>query len=118
VALGLPVLLVVGLRLGCLNHAMLTAAAVQASGLRLAGWIANEIDPSMPHKAANIAWLDQALADLGVPRCGHLPWAGGGIDPVGSTAGASGDGHTATRGALDLETLLSTSRANQAIRRW
>ena len=44
-ALGLPVLLVVGLRLGCLSHALLTAAAIERSGLALAGWVANPIDP-------------------------------------------------------------------------
>jgi len=44
-ALGLPVVLVVGLRLGCLNHALLTAAAIERSGLLLAGWIANPVDP-------------------------------------------------------------------------
>ena len=47
VRLDLPVLLVVGLRLGCLNHALLTLEAVQTRGLRLAGWIANAIDPAM-----------------------------------------------------------------------
>lgn len=45
-ALGLPVVLVVGLRLGCLNHALLTAAAIERSGLPLAGWIANPVDPA------------------------------------------------------------------------
>jgi dethiobiotin synthetase len=44
-ALNLPVLLVVGVRLGCLSHALLTAAAIQRSGLVLAGWIANPVDP-------------------------------------------------------------------------
>lgn len=44
-ALGLPVLLVVGIRLGCLSHALLTAAAIRESGLALAGWVANPIDP-------------------------------------------------------------------------
>jgi dethiobiotin synthetase len=44
-ALGLPVLLVVGVRLGCISHALLTAAAIQRSGLPLAGWVANPIDP-------------------------------------------------------------------------
>jgi dethiobiotin synthetase len=48
VALGLPVLLVVGIRLGCLNHALLTADAVMASGLPLAGWVANVADPGFP----------------------------------------------------------------------
>jgi dethiobiotin synthetase len=46
IALGLPVLLVVGLRLGCINHTLLTADAIRRSGLELAGWIANPIDPS------------------------------------------------------------------------
>lgn len=44
-ALALPVIMVVGVRLGCINHALLTADAVNASGLRLAGWIANRVDP-------------------------------------------------------------------------
>jgi dethiobiotin synthetase len=44
-ALGLPVLLVVGIRLGCISHALLTAAAIGRSGLPLAGWLANPIDP-------------------------------------------------------------------------
>jgi dethiobiotin synthetase len=43
--LGLPVLLVVGLRLGCISHALLTVAAIERSGLPLAGWVANPIDP-------------------------------------------------------------------------
>jgi len=45
-ALGLPVLLVVGLKLGCISHALLTAAAVRRAGLSLAGWIANPVDPA------------------------------------------------------------------------
>jgi hypothetical protein len=46
--LGLPVLLVVGIRLGCLNHALLSALAIAARGLRLAGWVANRIEPACP----------------------------------------------------------------------
>ncbi|TWG82243.1 dethiobiotin synthetase [Cupriavidus gilardii J11] len=69
--LGLPVVLVVGIRLGCLNHALLTAEAVQARGLRLAGWIANQIDPDMALADENIATLD---ASLSAPRLGTLPW--------------------------------------------
>jgi len=61
VDLGLPVLLVVGLRLGCLNHAALTAEAVRARGLPLAGWVANAVDPAMPHLADNLAALRAAL---------------------------------------------------------
>ena len=51
VRLALPVLLVVGIRLGCLNHALLSALAIAARGLRLAGWVANRIDPEMMRKA-------------------------------------------------------------------
>lgn len=47
-ALGLPVLLVVGVRLGCINHALLTARAIRADGFALAGWIANTVDPLLP----------------------------------------------------------------------
>ena len=61
VALALPVVLVVGLRLGCINHALLTAQAIAARGLRLAGWIANRIDPHMAHAADNIDTLTRAL---------------------------------------------------------
>lgn len=56
-ALGLPVLLVVGLRLGCLNHALLTAQAIRASGLPLAGWVANAIDPAFSDGLAYVASL-------------------------------------------------------------
>lgn len=57
--LGLPVILVVGMRLGCLNHALLTADTITASGLPLAGWVANQVDPTMLYPAENI----QALAE-------------------------------------------------------
>ncbi|OPF65574.1 dethiobiotin synthase [Hydrogenophaga sp. H7] len=60
-ALGLPVLLVVGLRLGCLNHALLSAEAIRARGLPLAGWVANRIDPGMAAADDNIAFLRQRL---------------------------------------------------------
>lgn len=56
-ALALPVLLVVGLRLGCLNHAMLSLQAIETSGLQLAGWAVSEVDPGMPRKAENLASL-------------------------------------------------------------
>jgi dethiobiotin synthetase len=67
----LPVVLVVGLRLGCLNHAILAARAIHASGLRLAGWIANGIDPAMAHAEANLATLLQWLAPA--PCLGVIP---------------------------------------------
>ena len=71
-ALALPVVLVVGLRLGCLNHALLTAHAIRVAGLPLAGWIANTLDPTMPVMDENVATLD---ARLGAPRLGRLPHA-------------------------------------------
>jgi dethiobiotin synthetase len=61
-ALKLPVLLVVGLRLGCLNHALLTAEAIRARGLILAGWICNRMDPSMLQAERNIAYLWERLS--------------------------------------------------------
>ena len=60
-ALQLPVVLVVGLRLGCLNHALLTAEAIRARGLTLAGWVANRIDPEMQAQEDNIAYLREHL---------------------------------------------------------
>lgn len=59
--LGLPVILVVGLRLGCLNHGLLTAQAIRARGLPVAGWIANHIDPAMAAVAENLATLAGCL---------------------------------------------------------
>lgn len=61
VALGLPVVLVVGLRLGCLNHALLTAEAIRGSGLPLAGWIANPIDPAFADASAYTDSLAERL---------------------------------------------------------
>ena len=60
-ALGLPVVLVVGLRLGCLNHALLTAEAIRARGLTLAGWVANQVDPTMLAQDDNITFLRHRL---------------------------------------------------------
>jgi dethiobiotin synthetase len=68
-SLGLPVILVVGVRLGCMNHALLTAQAVRARGLRLAGWVANRIDASMPVAAENVAAL---AARLAAPLLGEI----------------------------------------------
>ena len=60
-ALALPVVLVVGLRLGCLNHALLTAEAIRQRGLKLAGWVANHIEPTMLAQDDNLAFLRQRL---------------------------------------------------------
>lgn len=60
-ALDLPVVLVVGLRLGCINHALLSARAIRADGCRLQGWIGNAIDPVQPLQAENLATLRERL---------------------------------------------------------
>lgn len=60
-ALGLPVILVVGMRLGCISHALLTARAVRAAGLTLAGWVANRIEPEMAAFDENVLALKQRL---------------------------------------------------------
>lgn len=70
-ALQLPVLLVVGLRLGCLNHSLLTVAAIQQSGLPLAGWIANHLSPDMDAATENIQTLEQHIP---APRWATLPY--------------------------------------------
>ncbi|MEY8875738.1 MAG: dethiobiotin synthase [Leptothrix sp. (in: b-proteobacteria)] len=76
-ALSLPLVLVVGLRLGCLNHALLTAAVIRQHGLTLAGWVANRIDPQMAGVDENIAYLRQHLSDhLGAPLLADLAWSG------------------------------------------
>jgi dethiobiotin synthetase len=61
-SLGLPVLMVVGVRLGCLNHALLTEAAIARSGLPLVGWIANPVDPHFCDADRYVASLQQELA--------------------------------------------------------
>ena len=68
--LGLPVILVVGMRLGCLNHALLTAEAIQNDGLQLAGWIANCVDPAMSYREENIETLKHAI---NAPCLGVIP---------------------------------------------
>jgi dethiobiotin synthetase len=68
--LGLPVVLVVGLRLGCINHALLTADAIAARGLRLAGWVANVVDFDMHYPMDNITALTERLP---APLLGSVP---------------------------------------------
>lgn len=68
--LGLPVILVVGMRLGCINHALLTAQAIRLKGLRLAAWVANRIDPAMTAFDENLHALETRLA---VPLLGVVP---------------------------------------------
>lgn len=68
--LALPVILVVGMRLGCINHALLSAQAIAAQGLTLAGWVANTVDPTMTYVAENIEAL---CSRLPAPLLGHVP---------------------------------------------
>ena len=73
--LGLPLILVVGMRLGCINHALLTQQAIAARGLPLAGWVANRIDPAMSRFSENLAALQARLPAplLGVVEHGTTP---------------------------------------------
>lgn len=87
--LDIPVVLVVGMKLGCLNHALLTAEAIQRDGLRLAGWVANSLEAEMESLEANI---DTLVTLLRAPLLGVLP-------PLGADEAAPG-------GWIDLELLL------------
>jgi dethiobiotin synthetase len=69
--LGLPLILVVGMRLGCLNHALLTVQAITASGLRLAGWVANHMDAHMAHATDNVDALAERIAAPCIARIAH-----------------------------------------------
>ncbi len=70
-ALQLPVILVVGMKLGCLNHAMLSAEAIERDGLELAGWVANSPQPEMPRYGENRETLQQQLR---CPLLGEVPF--------------------------------------------
>ena len=89
--LRMPVILVVGLKLGCLNHAQLTARAIHADDCELIGWIGNRIDPEMLHAKENLATLHRSV---GAPCLGVLPY---GIDEVAAAA-ALRDAADAVRG--------------------
>jgi len=69
--LALPVVLVVGMRLGCLNHALLTADAIAARGLQLAGWVANHLDPGMIAADDNVRALEALVAAPLIARIAH-----------------------------------------------
>ena len=58
----LPIILTVGIRLGCLNHTLLTIEAIEKRGLKLAGWVANCISPQMPYREENINTLRQRIS--------------------------------------------------------
>jgi dethiobiotin synthetase len=100
-ALNLPVVLVVGMRLGCISHALLTAEAIAARGLHLAGWVANRVDPDMSFADENIAAIrDRLKRQYDVPLLGIVPR----LDPVSADAAAD---------CLDTNQLLQTLRAAQ-----
>ena len=90
--LQLPVIVVVGMRLGCLNHALLTGEAITRDGLRLAGWIANRVDPQMAHYERN---RDTLLEWFPVPLLGEIPY----LDKSGLNAAAAA-------GAMRLDQLM------------
>jgi len=79
--LALPVILVVGMRLGCINHALLTAEAIAARGLTLAGWVANQIDPAMLRFEQNLEALTRRMP---APLLGIVPF-----QPDGNAATAA-----------------------------
>ena len=81
--LALPVILVVGMRLGCINHALLTAEAIQARGLQLAGWVANQVDPAMLRFEQNLEALTERLP---APLLGVTPFQADG-NAAGAAAG-------------------------------
>ena len=70
-AMQLPVILVVGMKLGCLNHALLTVEAIERDGLVIAGWIANQVDADMDNQAENITSLQNMIS---APFLGHIPY--------------------------------------------
>jgi dethiobiotin synthetase len=78
VKLGYPVILVVAMRLGCLNHALLTAKAIQGAGLILAGWVANSTGPAMEAFDENLRTLEQRFPAL---RLGTVPYLGKAATP-------------------------------------
>lgn len=90
VALGLPVVLVVAIRLGCINHALLSAEAIVADGLELAGWVANRVDDADPTARRQIESIARRL---------HTPLLG----VVPESPGADADGIAA---CLDVDSLL------------
>jgi dethiobiotin synthetase len=81
--LELPILLVVGLKLGCLSHAQLTARAIRADGMRLAGWIANHLDPRFERMSDNLSTLERLLTS---PPLALMPHCAKPIGPELSAA--------------------------------
>ena len=100
-ALNLPVVLVVGMRLGCISHALLSAEAIAARGLHLAGWVANRIDPDMGFADENIAAIrSRLMRQYDAPLLGIVPH----LKPLSADAAAD---------CLDITPLLQTLRTAQ-----
>ena len=100
-ALNLPVVLVVGMRLGCISHALLTAEAIAARGLHLAGWVANRVDPDMGFADENIAAIrSRLMRQYDAPLLGIVPH----LNPLSADAAAD---------CLDITPLLQTLRTAQ-----
>ena len=95
IALSIPVVLVVGMRLGCINHALLTVEAITRDGLELAGWVANCIDPQMDELDANVTTLQHRI---------QAPMLG--LVPNFSEINVASQRVEACQAYLDLETLL------------
>jgi dethiobiotin synthetase len=72
--LSLPVIMVVGVRLGCISHALLTAEAIRADGLGLCGWVSNQLENDNPYKRETIVTLKERLA---CPHIADIPYTGG-----------------------------------------
>lgn len=75
IELAYPIIIVVAMRLGCLNHALLTAGAVRAAGLPIAGWVANRTEPEMAAFEDNLQTLQELLP---APLLGAIPYLGSG----------------------------------------
>lgn len=77
--LRVPAILVVGVRLGCINHALLSVLAIRARGIALAGWIANTVDPAMEEREASIETLERAIA---APLIARMDWGERDLSPA------------------------------------
>ncbi len=96
--LGIPTVLVVGLRLGCLNHALLSADSIMEKGSGFAGWVANQVETGMARSEENLHTLDQRIP---APRLGRIGYFAEGIDADVMAAGLDADALIKQSGASD-----------------
>ncbi len=80
--LDIPVILVVGMKLGCINHAVLTYEAIRHDRLNIAGWVANQVDPNMLRKEDNLETLKRMID---APFLGYVPWQESGSESEAAT---------------------------------